>query len=484
MATFNVFVVGPVDDLPLALQELAEAMGQRYGLPAADLVARLQRGRFRVKSNVDQATAEKFRRDLEAIGARVLIEDSTLSPTATPPAGVAQMSGSALPTSHNISIAIPASVLARTMTPQAVLPPRPTTPPSGLPTRSSTPPAGLPTRNTPVPAGALPAQSRTSTPPSALPPRTTTPPSGALPAMSRTTTPPSGLPPRPTPPPGNMRASHSGLPSATAEPAPRPSAPQFASGLAAAFAEQSPDADLGALGGDSAIGMSLASLDGEDSPSSSGQFDQPADEAGEQLPASIGPAPSRTLTPPPKSRVPASEPLDMFAPPDADEAAQLMDLHTDEVDDQARRRQSAPQVDPIPPTPASQQLRRTPTSMAAEPGPVLSMERADLPRPHVIAGAVLSVLVAFVPVHFVAGMRERSAFERIDREIMTTQAQADTLETHAALDGYRARQLENKEDARQSIALTSMLLWAVLAAGLAYLWFRRVPWNRFLKSPA
>lgn len=460
MATFNVFVEGAVDDMPLALSELAEAMGQRYGLPAADLVARLQRGRFRVKSNVDQATADKYRRDLEAIGARVLIEDATISPTATPPAGVARVGGSALPSNPSISIAIPASVLARTMTPQSGLPPRP-----------STPPSGLPTRNTPPPAGVLPAMSRTATPPSGLPPRPTTPPSG--------------LPQRPTPPPGNMRPSHSGLPSATAEPAPRPSAPQFASGLAAAFAEQSPDADLGALGGDSAIGMSLASLDGEDSPSSSGQFDQPADEPGEQLPASIGPAASRAPTPPPKSRVPASEPLDMFAPPDADEAAQLMDLHTDEVDDQARRRQSAPQVAPIPPTPtSSQQLRRTPTAMAAEPEPRLAMERADLPRPHVIAGAVLSVLVAFVPVHYVAGMRERSAFERIDREVMATQAQADTLETHAALDGYRARQLENKESARQTIALTSMLLWAVLAAGLAYLWFRRVPWNRFLKSPA
>jgi hypothetical protein len=88
MATFNVFVAGPVDDSPTGLPELADAMSQRYGLPAAELVSRLRRGRFRVKSNLDAKAAERYRQDLEAIGARVLIEDSLLSPTATPVAGV------------------------------------------------------------------------------------------------------------------------------------------------------------------------------------------------------------------------------------------------------------------------------------------------------------------------------------------------------------------------------------------------------------
>ena len=86
MATFNVFVEGPVDSM--GLPELANAMSQRYGLPAAELVARLQRGRFRVKSNLDASTAERYRRDLERIGARVVVEDTAKSPTATPFAGL------------------------------------------------------------------------------------------------------------------------------------------------------------------------------------------------------------------------------------------------------------------------------------------------------------------------------------------------------------------------------------------------------------
>jgi hypothetical protein len=86
MATFNVFVEGPVGSM--GLPELANAMSQRYGLPAVELVTRLQRGRFRVKSNLDAPTAERYRRDLEAIGAIVVVEDAAKSPTATPVAGV------------------------------------------------------------------------------------------------------------------------------------------------------------------------------------------------------------------------------------------------------------------------------------------------------------------------------------------------------------------------------------------------------------
>jgi hypothetical protein len=65
-----VFVDGATTDV----RALADAMAQRYGLPADDLFARLSRGRFRVKANVDLPTAQTYQRDLEALGARVTLE--------------------------------------------------------------------------------------------------------------------------------------------------------------------------------------------------------------------------------------------------------------------------------------------------------------------------------------------------------------------------------------------------------------------------
>jgi hypothetical protein len=55
---FHVYVEGAVDPSPDALKKLAEIMASRYGLPIADVTARLAKGRFRVKANVDRATAD------------------------------------------------------------------------------------------------------------------------------------------------------------------------------------------------------------------------------------------------------------------------------------------------------------------------------------------------------------------------------------------------------------------------------------------
>ena len=76
MALFDVYVEGATDPSPQALQRLAEVMAQRYGLPAGDLANRLAKGRFRVKANVDEATAQTYVSDLEAVGARVALVES------------------------------------------------------------------------------------------------------------------------------------------------------------------------------------------------------------------------------------------------------------------------------------------------------------------------------------------------------------------------------------------------------------------------
>ena len=162
MAAFHVFVEGATDASAAGLSKLADAIAGHYGLPAAALLARLQAGRFRVKGNIDRATAETYARDLTRLGAICAIEDAA-----------ADQFGGATP------IPFPAVKPP----PDAVAPTRPTPPPSALPPRAATTP---------------------STPPSALPPRAATTPS----------TPPSALPPRaggPSVPPANSSQFQSGL---------------------------------------------------------------------------------------------------------------------------------------------------------------------------------------------------------------------------------------------------------------------------------
>src|SRR6202167_5725671 len=94
-ATFQVFVEGATDASPLGLRKLAEAMASHYGLPPADLMARLGKGRFRVKGNIDRATAEQYVAELARLGARATMEDSSASarpprkPAAPKPAALA-----------------------------------------------------------------------------------------------------------------------------------------------------------------------------------------------------------------------------------------------------------------------------------------------------------------------------------------------------------------------------------------------------------
>lgn len=359
---FHVFVEGPADASPAATAQLAAAMARHYGLPEADLRARLERGRFRVKANVDRATAATYQRDLEALGARVVIE------------------------------------------------------------RAEAPPG--------------PAVSRTATP---LPPG---------PAISRTMTP---LPP--------------------ADPA-RPSAASMASGLAAAFTQDARPADLGAL--DSA-GFSLASLDGSEAePASAGGFAPPDDAP---LPASIGPAATTPPAPAAPKQPQADGPVDLFAPPDAGDQELAVDLATDELEERARKRATAPPAtEPvIPAGRASSPALRLPAAATAPP--VTSVASRLSPRARLAAGVALAIVLGFVPAHFVAASREAAAFKAIDAALVQRYAAADTPGAYAELDRHYNDARDAKKRERRSIALTSMLIWAAAGGAIAYVWFRRIPWQ-------
>lgn len=77
--SLSVYVEGSRDTSAAGVKRLASLIAARYGLAAADLEKRLVAGRFRVKANVDAATARAFASDLEALGALCSIVEAEVS---------------------------------------------------------------------------------------------------------------------------------------------------------------------------------------------------------------------------------------------------------------------------------------------------------------------------------------------------------------------------------------------------------------------
>ena len=271
--------------------------------------------------------------------------------------------------------------------------------------------------------------------------------------------------------------------------------PEFQSGLAAAFTSQAPAANLGALEQEGAA-LSLASVDGGEDP--------------------VASPPSRSFTPPPTSAEPTKArpkdvPLDLFVPPESQEQEMALEL----AEELPGRKTPPPASTPLPsaesakPAPASQPMaaaRASQPSMAppARPSQSMmapvrssqSMARASQPsmtasttlasrlgplgepRARFAAGVFLAVLLGFVPAHIVASIRESSTYGAIDTKVRVAQQMADTPEAYASLDRMRAEQQRNKDSARRNAALIAFAVWALAGAGLAFVWFRKIPWDR------
>jgi hypothetical protein len=373
--TFHVFVDGAIEAGAAALRQLAEAMAERYGLPAAELEARLARGRFRVKANVDRETAATYLQDLEAIGARCVVVDA-------------------------------AADAARTSSPSLA----PATAPS-RPSSSSLPPATAPSR----PAA------------SSLPPAT--------------------------------------------KPASAATSGSFQSGLAAAFTAGDAT-NLGALGGDGSA-FALASLDGEDD--ARAQSSERFGPGVEAMPASIGPAVAPPSGPPVvKAAVASGAPLDLFAPPEAEADDGRMELAAEE-EPRSRRAAKAASIPPL-------------TQPAAPPPVAVTPRRVGLrgafadARVRFAVGVAVAVLLGFVPAHLFATLRERAAYGAIDQVVVVRQAELDNYEAWQQLDPLREVQLAKKKSQRREIAIVALLVWAAAGGGIAYGWFRRVPWDRLVEA--
>jgi hypothetical protein len=90
------------------------------------------------------------------------------------------------------------------------------------------------------------------------------------------------------------------------------------------------------------------------------------------------------------------------------------------------------------------------------------------------AGVVAAILVGFLPATVIASIREHSAFKAIDDSYV--EATIDPASQNPDVDNTF---LDRKKSARREIALTSMLIWALGGGVIAYVWFRRVPWDRW-----
>jgi hypothetical protein len=309
-----------------------------------------------------------------------------------------------------------------------------------------------------------------------------------------TTTPPANLPARPSSsslPPRNAsaapRPSSSSLPPATASrtatsslppPNQNKSAPIVMSGLSAAYNE-SATTDLGALGTDS---LSLAPLDGSD-PVSDDAFAPPVD---------LSPTVDKPSAKPPAGKAKAkanNDPVDLFAPPEAaEDAAFKVELATDEVEHRAKKMSTPPAGVPVPigPSPSTATPQLGPMKKRVTPAvgaPItVAPDAQEAPRWRFAAGVVLAIILGFIPAHLIASAREKSAFARIDREVMEQQEAADSPDLYEALDAFRSAKQAQKQGEKRSIAMLSMLIWGVTGAGLAYVWFRRVPWDKLSRS--
>jgi len=489
-------------------------MAARYGLPAAEIFARLCQGRFRVKASVDQATADDYARDLESLGARVAIEEARpatpgetvlyrrpVSSVRTSPALVRRDAFDSSPATRAASPALEPAQAARPS--KSSLPPR-----AAARTASSSllaPPIPRPSAPVLLPH---PAQ-RLSSP--ALPAQMAQRP--RRPSLS------SLDPSRSASVALDTELDAASRPTSLWVPAQRPTEeatdmpPRHTGELTAGLAS------LGALDGTGALSLDLLDRNAELEP-------DPPTAALDSLPASIGPAAQTARSP-----RPSNAPLDLFEPPAEAADAFALELVLDDLDRRAPSglsesrptrpslhapgpdalaRRAGPSLDiPFEPQPGPS----VPPLVAATPEPrsrrpsldapgAMSLSPRLAPLPHMQPGALpwtdraarrrrftsprlrfgagvfLAIILGFLPADLVAALQERDAFQTIDERVIAAQAAVDSVQSYDALDSFREEQLAAKHDARRTIVLTSMLLWGAIAGGLAYLWFKRVPWDR------
>ncbi len=278
------------------------------------------------------------------------------------------------------------------------------------------------------------------------------------------------------PAPPQARSTSLGLPPQPARGAPSPPS----SPLAAAYRPdggEEVDLDLGALHGGAARddGWKLARIDGTEGTGESAAYKPHLLEAAERArpvsaPPPIPPAASDPFAPPTVA--------DPFAPPDmVREQAALLEVGDRPV---APGTVAAPVSAPLPtistyhgaPTAGSATLHRD--SLV----PRLRALMGDSPRARFVAGIALAFLVGLIPALIFASWRSGSAYDEIKGDLEAEYASADTPDSWATLESARDDARALLASRQQRVAVGAFMVWLAAAAGVGFVWFRLVDWER------
>jgi hypothetical protein len=422
---FHVYVEGVTGTEPDAVRKLSEVMAARYGLPAAEIYARLTRGRFRVKAHVDRATADEYARDLESVGARVGIETARATGPSAYSVSPPYKPSPPLPGARHDKRSLPALPAPRPMT--SSLPPQATSRPglSSLPPGSALLDVQLGAIDCGVLSlGAIDARALDE----ARIERAWPGPPSALAHIG-----PAALVPRPLPP--------------DTTPLDRFAPPDEAAEVAV---ELAPDELLRRA--------------------HRRRFTPPAAPELPALPALPPPLARRAAWSPSLGQPVIPSPRAGTAS-GATPGTMIGTVIDAPVDDALARsaRRAALSGSAARPRP-SPLLAWMPASIAA------SLTRPRTPRARFAAGVFVAIALGYLPAALVGSVQEASAFRAIDAQVIAVQAAVDSTQSYDTLDGFRADQLGAKRSARRRAVFTSILVWAAASAGLACAWrFGRRP---------
>ncbi len=265
----------------------------------------------------------------------------------------------------------------------------------------------------------------------------------------------------------------------------------FPVGLAAATSNAT-DTDLGALATLDGL-LSLADVDGSDNRRVSGASKSTG---GDGAPASADAfaPPGRSAPPPiidPSLSSGSSEPhasvptAHAFSPPgEDDEALELLEEAPWQAAAAAPFAPSAEISASHGPAPIASPA---PAAVRVDGGPASPMARARNQlaadsRLRVLVGVMLALLIGFVAAHLAASVQERG-YAALDARLVAQRAEAgETLVAWQAFAERRQEHLARKQAMQTRIAITGLLVWGLAAAGVGYLWFRRIPWQPAVRA--
>ena len=98
-----------------------------------------------------------------------------------------------------------------------------------------------------------------------------------------------------------------------------------------------------------------------------------------------------------------------------------------------------------------------------------------------IAGVAIALVLGMFVAHVVAVFQETNAYSPVRKDLLVSYSEATDPDAHAALTSIRAGAADILQSRKRRIAITSLVVWVLAATGIAFLWFRVVPWERLAR---